>query len=37
MATIQLTTQAGPLSAHIARPAGSGPWPGLVVIHDAIG
>jgi carboxymethylenebutenolidase len=35
--TIQLETPAGPIDALLSIPEGHGPWPGVVVIHDAIG
>jgi dienelactone hydrolase len=39
MTTIDLSTSAvegtSPgLSAYVARPPGSGPWPGVVVVHE---
>ena len=37
MTTIQIQTPDGPIDALLNTPAGSGPWPGVVVIHDAIG
>lgn len=37
MATIQFDTPAGPIDGLLSTPAGKGPWPGVVVIHDAIG
>ena len=37
MTTIQLDTPAGPIDALLDIPEGQGPWPGVVVIHDAIG
>lgn len=37
MTTIELATPAGPIDALLDVPDGPGPWPGVVVIHDAIG
>ncbi len=37
MTTIQIGTPDGPIDALLSTPAGDGPWPGVVVIHDAIG
>ncbi|MTE15980.1 dienelactone hydrolase family protein [Nocardia aurantiaca] len=37
MSTIQLTTPNGTIDAYVATPAGSGPWPGVVVLHDMVG
>ncbi|QKE83640.1 dienelactone hydrolase family protein [Arthrobacter sp. NEB 688] len=30
-------TRVGDLAAHLAVPAGEGPWPGLVLVHEAFG
>jgi carboxymethylenebutenolidase len=38
MTTIELTTPAGPIDALLNVPSsGPGPWPGVVIVHDAIG
>jgi carboxymethylenebutenolidase len=37
MKTIEIETPDGPIDALLSIPAGEGPWPGVVVIHDAIG
>jgi carboxymethylenebutenolidase len=35
--TIEIETSDGPIDALLDIPDGQGPWPGVVVIHDAIG
>jgi carboxymethylenebutenolidase len=37
MADLSVPSAAGELRVHVARPAGQGAWPGVVVIHDALG
>ncbi|WP_068187789.1 dienelactone hydrolase family protein [Mycobacterium sp. UM_CSW] len=37
MATIQIDTPDGSIDALLNLPPGDGPWPGVVVIHDAFG
>jgi carboxymethylenebutenolidase len=35
--TIKIDTPGGPIDALLSIPDGQGPWPGVVVVHDAIG
>jgi carboxymethylenebutenolidase len=37
VAIVSINFGGGELSTYIATPAGTGPWPGVVVIHDALG
>jgi carboxymethylenebutenolidase len=37
MTDIEIETSWGRMPAYIAKPTGQGPWPGVVVIHDAFG
>jgi carboxymethylenebutenolidase len=37
MADVMIATPNGQMPAYVATPAGSGPWPGVVVIHDFTG
>ncbi|QLL05432.1 dienelactone hydrolase family protein [Mycobacterium vicinigordonae] len=37
MTTINIDTPAGPIDALLNVPTGTGPWPGVVVVHDAFG
>ncbi|MCG5433250.1 dienelactone hydrolase family protein [Mycobacterium sp. MYCO198283] len=37
MPDIRFAAPAGPLGGYLAVPSGDGPWPGVVVVHDAFG
>jgi carboxymethylenebutenolidase len=37
MSDVSFDTPAGPLRGHLATPATAGPWPGVVVVHEAYG
>src|SRR5258708_35128046 len=37
MSDMRIAVQRGDLRCYLARPDGQGPWPGIVLMHDALG
>ena len=37
MSLVSIARPTGPMNAYMAVPEGDGPWPGIVIIHDALG
>jgi dienelactone hydrolase len=37
MTTVTIPTPTGQMAAYLAVPVGDPPWPGVLVIHDALG
>ena len=37
MTDVQIPTGRGPMPAYVASPEGSGPFPGVVLVHDVVG
>ena len=37
MSSVTYASPHGEMRAHLARPEGDGPWPGVVLVHDALG